>query len=136
MGRDRRVEHEAAGVADVGDVAVQLQAVDEAIADFVATDDLERQHRPVPLFAAVPLRPVVPRARREPCQPQRLELSGICSRKRRTAHRGTEALAEVGGIARRSDGLDGDTVGVSGQRLEVGTVAGDDGPARFGERDE
>jgi hypothetical protein len=39
-------------------------------------------------------------------------------------------------IARRSDDLDGDTVGVSGERLEVRSVAGDDGAAGFGECDE
>ena len=62
--RARRVDHEAADVADVGDVAVQLERLDEPLAGLEPALDLERQHRAVALAAAVLLGPLVPRARR------------------------------------------------------------------------
>lgn len=43
-------------------------------------------------------------------------------------------LAEACSIVRGSDDLDGDTIGVCCERLEVGLVAGDHRPAGFGER--
>lgn len=51
-------------------------------------------------------------------------------------HYGTLAFADARCITRWSDDFDGDTVGVGGERLEVGSVAGDDSPAWFGECDE
>ena len=56
----RRVDHEAAHVADVGDVAVQLERLDEALAGLEPALDLERQHRAEALAAAVLLGPLVP----------------------------------------------------------------------------
>ena len=41
----RRMDHQRAHVADVGDVAVQRQRVDERLARVDAAGQLERQHR-------------------------------------------------------------------------------------------
>src|SRR5690606_3732407 len=46
VGRRGRVDGEAAHVADVGDVAVQGQRLDEALAGLLAALDDERRHRP------------------------------------------------------------------------------------------
>ena len=53
VGRAGRMDHEAADVADVGDVAVQREPLDELLAGLDAPDDLEREHRAVALAAAV-----------------------------------------------------------------------------------
>jgi len=47
--RRRRMDDQTAHVTDVGDVAVQLQALDEPLAGLEPTRDLERQHGPAPL---------------------------------------------------------------------------------------
>ena len=60
--RAGRVDHEAAHVADVGHVAVQLERLDELLAGLQAALDLERQDRAVALAAAVLLGPLVPLA--------------------------------------------------------------------------
>jgi hypothetical protein len=54
------VDDEAAHVADVGHVAVQLEPFDELLAGLQAALDLERQHGAVPLAAAELLGPLVP----------------------------------------------------------------------------
>ncbi len=65
VGGARRMDHQAAHVADVGDVAVQFGALDELLAGFEAALDLERQHRSVTPAAAELGGPLVPRARCE-----------------------------------------------------------------------
>ncbi|GMA89205.1 hypothetical protein GCM10025868_44550 [Angustibacter aerolatus] len=45
VGRRRRVDHQAAHVADVRDVAVRLERLHEALPGLETADDLEGQHR-------------------------------------------------------------------------------------------
>ena len=56
----RRVDDQRAHVADVGDVAVQRQRVDERLAGLDAARELERQHRAGALGRQL-LGPLVPR---------------------------------------------------------------------------
>jgi hypothetical protein len=59
------VDHEAAHVADVRDVAVQLEPADEALPGLAAALDDERDDAAEALAAAVLLGALVPRARLE-----------------------------------------------------------------------
>ena len=64
--RAGRMDDEAAHVADVGHVAVQLECLDEALAGFQTALDLERQHRAeAPTAAQLPA-PLVPAVVRQP----------------------------------------------------------------------
>src|SRR3546814_17775145 len=68
------MDREAADIAEVGHVAVELEALDEALSGFLAALDLERRHRAEAATGAVLLAPLVPARRREAGVGHRLDL--------------------------------------------------------------
>src|SRR3546814_749592 len=110
------MEREAADIAEVGHVTVELEALDEALSGFLAALDLERRHRAEAPTRAVLLAPLVPARGREAGVGHRLHLrvgrevvaddSGVGEVALHPQAQGLDALDDQEGVERADGGAD------------------------------